>query len=219
MFKKIAITLGIILTLGIVYWLAVRPWHVRWGASDADLSLPMPGDDLIAGATALSTRAITIHAPAAAVYPWLVQMGQDRGGLYSYDWLENLVGCNIHSVDTVVPGLQNPPTGTVMRLGPWSTLPYYTYTLMIQDKAVILRSIEPASGQPSDELWMFALQPVDAQTTRLIVRHRGIEQPGMGSFIMNKLMIEPISFAMERKMMYGIRDRAEALAKASGTAY
>jgi len=219
MFKKIAIALGIILMLGLIYWLGIRTWHVRWGATDAEISMALPGDDLVAGAAASSTRAITIHAPAPAIYPWLVQMGQGRGGLYSYDWLENLVGCDIHSVDKIVPELQNPPTGTAMRLGPWNTLPYYRFVLMIPDQAVILRSIDPATGQPSDGLWMFVLQPVDAGTTRLIVRHREVEQTGVGSFIMNKLMVEPISFVMERKMMYGIRDRAEALARAGAIAY
>jgi len=73
------------------YVLAVRPWHLRWGATDEEVSRPMPGDELVAHPNVLSTHAITINAPVEEVWPWLVQIGQDKGGFYSYSWLENLV--------------------------------------------------------------------------------------------------------------------------------
>src|SRR4051812_23088582 len=74
-----------------VYALLVRPWHLRWGATDEEAGEPLPGDDLRSDANVVATHAITIDAPAADVWPWLVQIGRGRGGFYSYTWLENLV--------------------------------------------------------------------------------------------------------------------------------
>jgi hypothetical protein len=88
------------------YLLVVRPWMRRWGATDAEFTQSLPGDDVIAHPNYAITHAVTISAPPAAVWPWLVQMGQGRGGLYSYDWLENLIGLNIHSVDRIIAELQ-----------------------------------------------------------------------------------------------------------------
>jgi hypothetical protein len=89
------------LSAGIAYWFGLRPWHIRWGATDDELARPLPGDEIVPRPRKWSTRAITIDAPAEVVWPWLVQIGQGRGGLYSYDWLENLAGCDIHSADRV----------------------------------------------------------------------------------------------------------------------
>ena len=86
----------------------LRPWYNRWGATEADVARSLPGDELVPAPMLGYTRAITIQAPVEQVWPWLAQMGQGRGGLYSYDRLENLAGCKIHSVDHILPELQNP---------------------------------------------------------------------------------------------------------------
>jgi hypothetical protein len=75
-----------------LYLLVVRPWHLRWGATDAEVRQPLPGDELVPESKLVATRAISIRAPASQVWPWLVQLGQGRAGLYSYEWLENLAG-------------------------------------------------------------------------------------------------------------------------------
>src|SRR5690349_9989833 len=98
----LSLLLGVVvgLTIAVVVYIAlVRPWHMRWGATDDEVRRPLPGDELVARPKALATHAITIRAPAAEIWPWLVQFGQGRGGFYSYDWLENLFGCDIHNVD------------------------------------------------------------------------------------------------------------------------
>ena len=77
------------LLAGLGYWFLARPWHIRWGATGAEVDRPLPGDEIVKRLRNWSTRAITIHAPAEAIWPWLAQIGQGRGGLYSYDWLEN----------------------------------------------------------------------------------------------------------------------------------
>src|SRR5689334_13524236 len=76
------------------YTFLIRPWHLRWGATDAEAQEPMPGDDVVPNPKHAATHAITINAPVADVWPWLVQMGQNKGGFYSYSVLENLVGCD-----------------------------------------------------------------------------------------------------------------------------
>ena len=86
----------------------VRPWHLRWGATDHELQQAYPGDDLIADADLTATRAVSVGAGADDVWPWIAQLGQGRGGFYSYDFLENLVGCDIHSADRIVPAWQSP---------------------------------------------------------------------------------------------------------------
>src|ERR1035437_10048332 len=91
--------LGLALAGGLVYAFALRPWFLRWSATSAELSKPLPGDDGVGQPMSGCTRAITIDAPPEKVWPWIAQIGQGRGGFYSYTWLENLVGCKIVNAD------------------------------------------------------------------------------------------------------------------------
>ena len=100
------------------YVLAVRPRLLRWGASTQEAAGPLPGDELVPTPRMQSTRAVTIHAPAADVWPWLVQLGAGRGGMYSYDLLENAAGLGIHSADRILPEHQRLDVGDVIPLGP-----------------------------------------------------------------------------------------------------
>ena len=111
---------GIAITAGAaaVYVLLARRWQLRWGATAQELAGPLPGDELIAKPDLTATRALTVRAPAARVWPWIAQLGQGRGGLYSYDFLENLIGCNIHSTDRVVPEWQDVKAGDQVGLHP-----------------------------------------------------------------------------------------------------
>ena len=81
------------------YVFLVRPWHLKWGATDEETKMILPGDELFEHPQLNATHAITINAPVKKVWPWLVQIGQNRGGFYSYTWLENLVGCDMHNAD------------------------------------------------------------------------------------------------------------------------
>src|SRR5438270_6783401 len=84
--------------------LAMRLWFLNWGATDEEVARDWPGDEMAPAAASVATRAITIHAPAEAVWPWIDQIGQERGGFYSYSWLENLFGARIHNADRILPG-------------------------------------------------------------------------------------------------------------------
>jgi hypothetical protein len=196
------------------YLLAIRPWMLKWGATEAEVNGAWPGDDIVPQPKMQQTHAITINASADKVWPWLVQMGQGRGGLYSYDWLENLVGCDIHSASRIVPELQTPQVGDQVRLTPEGTAgPFFVIAVIEPDNALVLKTPEDretsfAKGYPYGS-WAFILRPIDDRSTRLIVRFRSDYKPSLPGFLFGKVMLEPIQFIMEQKMMRGIKERAE----------
>lgn len=199
--KFLTATLGAAAAGLAAYAILIRPWHLRWGTSKEELDMPLPGDELVKDPTLNATHAITIDAPCEDVWPWLVQIGQNRGGFYSYTWLENLVGCEMKNADRVVPEWQELKVGDEVWLHP---------------KAPPLRvlAIEPGRAIVLEKTWAFILQPIDEKTTRLIVRGRGEFNPDLKNALLNFLVwrgvFEPVHFIMERKMMLGIKERAEA---------
>jgi hypothetical protein len=111
-----------------VYIAAIRPWMLNWGASADDARRPLPGDELTPDDPIESTNAVTIDAPVEEVWPWLAQLGQDRGGFYSYEWLENLAGCRMHNADRIHPEWQRPrQIGETVKLHWGFGLPVSTY--------------------------------------------------------------------------------------------
>jgi hypothetical protein len=190
------------------YWFAARPWYLRWGATDAEVARPLPGDELLPNVKRAYTRALTINAPPSAVWPWLIQIGQERGGLYSYDWLENLAGCDIHSADRIVPefALQ---VGDKVRLGP-EGYPFFEVVELQAERALVLAG-GPAVPAQVESTWLFFIEPLGDNATRLLVRGRGDHEPTLFNYVMWEGLVDPINFFMERKMMYGIKERAEGL--------
>ena len=182
------------------YAFVLRPWHLRWGATDEEVAKRLPGDEVASGRALDTTRAITIHAPIAQVWPWLVQIGQGRGGFYSYTWLENLVGCRMKNADRVHPELQSLEPGAPIYLHP-------------KAPPLPVTHLEPGRALVLGTSWAFVLKPIDERTTRLLVRGRGrFENPDLGTvlnFLYWRLVFEPAHFVMERKMMLGIKARAE----------
>jgi hypothetical protein len=182
------------------YALFIRPWHLSWGATEEELKMSLPGDQLVEHPKLNATHAITINAPAEDVWPWLVQVGQTRGGFYSYTWLENLVGCHMQNADQLVPEWQDLKVGDEVWLHP---------------KAPPLKvlAIEPERAIVLENSWSFSLRPIDDQTTRLIIRGRGEFKPDLRNAVLNFILwrgvFEPAHFIMERKMMLGIKERAE----------
>lgn len=207
------------LLLVATYHFGIRPWHRRWGVPASDVQAPLPGDDLLPDATDQVTHAIEVDAPTEAVWPWLVQLGQGRGGFYSYDWLENAVGADIHTVDRIVPELQDLEEGDTIRLAPEdypgsSPESAPTVARLDHERALVLRP----PGESPAWTWAFVLEPIDEDTTRLFARMRSKpRQSSIGPFsegsplraITNYLFWEPAHFVMERKMLTGIKRRAE----------
>jgi hypothetical protein len=203
--KRMA-TLSVLAAL--IYWAFVRPWHLRWGATDEEVAATLPGNENVARPDTDSTRAVTIHAPVRDVWPWLAQLGQHRGGFYSYASLENLVGCHMRNADHIVPEWQSIAPGDQVYLHP--------------KLALKVLQVEPQRTIVLERDWSFHLRPIDERTTRLIVRSRGVyEMPDLRlppfNFLYWRGVFEPGHFIMERKMMLGIKERAERLAAGGRT--
>ncbi len=194
------------------YLLAVRPWQLRWGATNEEVEATLAGDDLIANPDLVATRAITVHATAELVWPWIAQLGQGRGGFYSYDALENLAGCDIHSADRVVPEWQDVEVGDQVNLHPEVGL---GVAVVEQGRALVLRGGVPMGAQPPpyDFTWAFVLREQPDGTTRLLVRERYAYTQRWARFLVEPVAV--VSFVMSQRMLRGIRDRAERLGRAT----
>ncbi|WP_306060765.1 hypothetical protein [Natronococcus wangiae] len=208
------------------YHVAIRPWHRRWGTTEGEARGPLPGDDLLPTATDQVTHAIEIDAPAESVWPWLVQIGQGRGGFYSYDWLERAVGADIHNVDRIVPEYQDLEERDIVRLAPEddavsSPESAPEVARFDPERALVLRP----PGESPAWTWAFVLEPSDEGRTRLFARARSNpERSSIGPqttplrTAIDYCVWEPAHFVMERKMLRGIKRRAERVGRTTADA-
>lgn len=189
--------------------LLARPRLLHWGATEQELREVLPGDGLIANADLTVTRAISVRASVDQVWPWVAQLGQGRGGFYSYDSLENLVGCDIHSADRVTPEWQDIGVGDGVNLHPDVSL---EVAAVEPGRSLVLRGGVPmgSSPPPYDFTWSFVLRQRPDETTRLLVRERYAYTQRWAP-----LLVEPVAWVssvMSQRMLRGIRDRAERTA-------
>jgi hypothetical protein len=205
--QRLALLTAVVTGTYLVYSVVIVAWYTTWGATPAEATAPLPGDELAPGATRISTRAITIQKSPERIWPWVVQMGQNRAGLYSYEGLENLVGSQIYNADYIAPEWQAIQIGDRVTIGPWGSLPYYIVEQMEPPVALVWRSREPATGEPG-ETWQFYLETRGGDATRLIVRHRSGPDTDRAAAV-GASIVDPIGFVMERRTMLGVKERAE----------
>lgn len=194
-------------------WL--KSWQGRWGATDAEIAMALPGDGIVAEPAAQVTRAITIAAPRAEVWPWIVQLGADRGGFYTYDCVENLLGFEIHSADQIVEQWQDLEVGDVVHMDRARTSGWYVVDLRPRE-ALVLQLADLAAGRPlrRDErlhwefLWTFALLDAPGGSTRLLVRERVAFGGALAELLFSSVGLG--SFVMTRGMLLGIKSRVES---------
>jgi hypothetical protein len=186
--------------------LGLRRQSLRWGATDLEREETLPGDEVLGRANLVSTRAISIRSSAKSVWPWIAQLGQGRGGFYSYDVLENLVGCGIHSADEVEERWQDIQVGDTVRLHPEVPM---TAIVVEAAQALVLRGGVPMGPvtAPYDMTWAFVLREAPAGFTRLVVRERYRYERRWAALIVEP--VEIVSLFMSRRMMQGIKVRAE----------
>ena len=192
---------------------ALRPWHTSWGSTRTERRTSLAGD--VAGARYRIDHAITIRAPADSVWPWLAQIGQDRAGFYSYDWLERLIGDQIHNADRIVPEWQTLRQGDFVR----AAQPGYLGGAFGSDLGWRVSAVEPGRAVVLEGWGTFVLQPVDDRSTRLLVRTSGGGDPRLRDVALAPLSLlafEPAHFIMQRGMLRGIRDRAERSSRDAG---
>ena len=197
--KLIGLCIGLAV-VAVAYARRVRQPILTWGATPEEAAALLPGDELLEDADGVATRAITIDAPASAVWPWLAQMGPSpRGGAYTYDWIENLLRLDMHSVDHVLPEFQQPKLGEGFGFGENQM----RYARIEPERVLALRSLD------GNWVWSFVLRE-EGGRTRLISRNR-FRLPRLRDRL-GMVPMEPGSLVMERKMLRGIKQRAERLA-------
>ncbi len=180
----------------------LRERVLTWGATPEEAARQLPGDELLDPAGIVATRAITIDAPPSAIWPWLVQMGPGRAGAYTYDWIENLFGLDMHSSDRIVPEWQQLAVGDVQRTPKGG--PGMRVEILEPERVLSSRS------EAGDWVWTFALEP-SGESTRLLSRNRIAMKGAAAAQRLGMLVMEPGSLVMERKMLLGIKERAERL--------
>ena len=190
---------------------ALRAQYESWGATADEVRATLPGDGIVPEPQRVSTRAITIDASPDDVWPWLVQIGHARGGLYSYDWLENLVGCDLHSASEILPEHQVLHRGDRVRMGP-EGYPTFSVAEVEPPHHLILVSADTHTGRSTFEdtqaygtTWQWSIEPAEG-SCRLISRQRLTYPTGQAAMW---TVIQPVAFVMERKMLLGIKHRAE----------
>jgi hypothetical protein len=188
-----------VMLLAVVYLTILQPWMANWGSTAAEREMTLPGDDLIPQGIGKSTLALTLHAPTEVVWQWLIQVGQDRAGFYTYTWLENLVGADIHNTNEIRPEWQHLAVGDAWRLIP----PDYLGGLG-KDAASRVLMIDPGRALVVEMFGAHVLEPLDEHTTRLIVRGQSADPN-----LFQVMVWKPLVFTLERRMLLGLKARAE----------
>jgi hypothetical protein len=197
-----------------VFFVFVRPAYLNWGATPEERARVLVGDEIVPDAEGQQTRAITIQAPIRKVWPWLAQVGQDRGGFYSFDLLENLVGCEMPTADILRPDKQLWQLGDKLWMYPpdkaggagFATLRAYEPG---QALGFGTRIIGTSLDEPENGSWTYVLEEIDADTTRLLIRGRGSVRHSLLGVAFDRGFFEPVHFFMERRMMIGLKQVIE----------
>ena len=202
--KTFLLVLGIIvllIVLVVLVFIVLTPWMDRWNTTQAERTDPLPGDEYLPTPARVVNRAVTIHAPVEKIYPWILQIGADKSGMYSYTWLERLVGCKMAKVEVINPQWQNLKEGDLMKMcaGDFAPPPYIV-AQVLPGQAVIFGHKEKETWV---ELWQFVVVPQADGTTRLITRTRTNMVGGMWE-VFNR-----VAFFMERKMLLTIKSLSE----------
>ncbi len=195
----------VILVLFIIIHLYVtllRPWQLRWGATNAEVSRMMPGDDIVEEPSFNATRAVTIKASPYDIYPWIVQMGLNRAGWYSYDLLDNL---GRKSVEEILPIFQNAQVGTLIPMSPDNN--YGIWVKEFETNGWMLWW-----DKKGDTTWAWGIYPEGESHSRLVTRIR-LKYKWVSLEIIFNVLIEFLDILMMRKCMLGIKRRAESLAR------
>jgi hypothetical protein len=197
-------TAVVILALAVLYWFPARRWMARWGTTPSDLTRVMAGDSLLLDPTYSGTMAIIVNARPEHIWPWLVQIGYRRGGLYSYDWLDRLFGClDRPSAVCILPEFQHLAPGDAIPLGRG---PAWPVAVVEPLRALVLDMRKMGS---IDWVWQFGLYPIDERRTVLVSRSR-VRARTIWAWLLT-CAIEPAGFVMTRRMLLGVKQRAEAL--------
>ena len=201
------ILIAVIAYVGTV--IALRPWYTSWGTTRSERQMVMIGDPPLGQSHFRIDHAVTIKAPVDSVWPWLAQIGQDRGGFYSYDWLERTFGAQITNANAVVPAWQARNVGDKVR----AVQPTFLGGIFGNDLGWKITQLEPGRAIVLENWGAFVVDPIDAKSSRLHIRTRGPGVPTVAGIALSPISLltfEPAHFIMERGMLLGIKKRAES---------
>jgi hypothetical protein len=198
------ITLAVIVAFSMLYWFPILRWMNRWGTTPSDLTRVMAGDGLLDRSTYSGTTAVVVDASPEQIWPWLVQIGYQRGGLYSYDWLDRLFGyLDRPSATSILPEFQHLAVGDRIPVGRGPSWP----VAVVEANRALVLDMRNLGG--FDWVWQFGLYPVDQNRTRLVSRSRVCTKTVWARLA--TYAIEPAGFVMTRRMLLGLKQRAETL--------
>lgn len=211
--------LGTAAAIGAAYHFLARPRLLTWGTTPEEAAMPLPGDEIKQPVFMRSTMAVTIDAPPEGIWPWLVQMGWQRGGFYSYNLIEQACGLDLHNADRIVPVLQHLKVGDPLfmshpRLD--AIFPETRVETLEENRALVLAILPPKNAGLTEPggAWSFVLQPIDERRTRVLVRlqvalaPQGFGRRMFGRFLFYSFM-EPSHFIMQRGGLLGLKARVE----------
>lgn len=211
---------GILIIIAAYLTLFFKPLRDRWGLSQKEANTTFPGDHLVPQPRSEFVHAIEINAPASFVWPWIAQIGQGKGGFYSYEALENMVGLKIYNADKILAEFQQPQIGDLISFGPKDAYPIVIYepgkSMAIENWYDLNKNsvYNQALESPINYLhlsWLWMVESIDENRSRFISRNRVDFSPSFKNNLMFGPLGEPIVFTMDRKMCYGIKRRAENL--------
>ena len=208
---------GIAVFVLFVFYLAIAvPWMNRWGATDAEVAAQLPGDELVPVASAITNRAVTVNATPEQLYPWIVQLGVDRGGMYSVLFVENLMGLHVTNAETIHPEWQNLAVGDFVRFTPkeYALNPgpgLWVREMDAPNTMVACFGLETINPEPCTMTWQFVLTPQEDGSTRLLLRGRTAASGNGFLDAAGQVVTGPV-FIMEQRMLETLKERAESLA-------
>jgi hypothetical protein len=196
--------LAVLAFLAIFIMIALMPWMDSWGATDDEIAASYSGDELVPSPRITYTRAVSINATPEEIYPWIVQLGAEKGGMYSYSWFEtNILQCELINADRIHEEWQDLKVGGQMKMCPGTSgPPPYEIATLESNHAIVMGHKDTADWV---EVWQFNLVPQEDGTTHLVIRSRNAAEGWFWD------LIRPGEFIMMRGMMLGIKERAEGI--------
>lgn len=204
MLPTLTVVIILLFVLVLVYFWLYRPWQLHWGATEDEIAAALPGDEIVLKPSFNATRAVTIHAPPTGIFPWIVQIGINRAGWYSYDLLDNL---GHKSAETLLPQFQVPQPGDLVPMSPDGRQGIWVKAFE-RDRWMLWWD------RTGDTSWVWVIVPQDGLSCRLITRVR-MKYSWLSWAAPFNVLVEFFDLPMMRKCLYGIKRRAEALTTAS----
>jgi len=205
---------GVVLMIAAFLTPFLRRARSHWGVDQATATRTYPGDELVAEPLWSFNHGVDIQAPASRVWPWIAQIGADRGGFYSYQWLENLVGCEVRNAEVIHPEWEA-QVGQSLVLHPDPKAPRLQIVAVEAGRHMVAEARADERARAGGHAWaaaswLFLVEPLGESRSRVISRYRAACSTDLATRLaFGPSLLEPVGFAMDRRMLLGVKERAE----------